>query len=180
MNIHPLSDDHGTMHIWDVWVRSDYEVYRRYVPRFSSEFGFQGPPTWSTLLDAIPEGQLEPMSDAVLHHQKAKGGQEKVQRWLETHFHLPDPSDFGRVALRRATQPSPRGTTRRRMVALARAALHGGALLATQRLLAGHELGSGGRLRAQKTPLVRDAQVLRGQASHLSTWRGRPLSLFAQ
>ena len=39
----------GNMHIWDVWNRVDYTTYRDYEPRFVSEFGLQGPPTWATL-----------------------------------------------------------------------------------------------------------------------------------
>ena len=46
--IHPNDERHGTMHIWDVWNQVDYTTYRKYKPRFVSEFGFQGPPAWST------------------------------------------------------------------------------------------------------------------------------------
>ena len=50
---HPNDPDHGTMHIWDVWNQVDYTVYGDYVPRLASEFGYQGPPAWSTLTRAV-------------------------------------------------------------------------------------------------------------------------------
>ena len=46
--VHPNDPDHGSHHQWEVWNRIDYAHYRDDVPRFSSEFGFQAPPTWAT------------------------------------------------------------------------------------------------------------------------------------
>ena len=40
--VHPNDPDHGTHHEWEVWNRVDYSAYRDAVPRFCSEFGFQG------------------------------------------------------------------------------------------------------------------------------------------
>ena len=88
--VHPLSENHGTMHIWDAWNRFDYDVYRRYVPRFVSEFGHQAPPTFATLKESIPEAELQPFSPAMLHHQKAHGGNDKLHRRLSEHFDIPE------------------------------------------------------------------------------------------
>ncbi len=55
---HPNDPDHGTMHIWDVWNQVDYTVYGSYVPRLASEFGYQGPPAWSTLTRAVHDEPL--------------------------------------------------------------------------------------------------------------------------
>jgi beta-mannosidase len=87
----PNDSTHGTMHIWDVWNELDYTAYRRYVPRFVAEFGFQGPPTWATLTDAIHDDPLTSESPGVLLHQKADDGNGKLARGLETHF--PQPGD---------------------------------------------------------------------------------------
>jgi beta-mannosidase len=89
---HPNDSTHGTMHIWDVWNQLDYTAYRRYVPRFVSEFGFQGPPTWATLTRAVHDDPLTPQSPGVLLHQKADDGNGKLARGLEGHF--PPPTSF--------------------------------------------------------------------------------------
>jgi beta-mannosidase len=98
-------DGYGCKHIWDVWNRADYTVYRDYVPRFVSEFGWQAPPTWATvdssLSDRDPtltdasstDTSLTPESPAVLHHQKAIDGNGKLARGLAPHFPAPTTMD---------------------------------------------------------------------------------------
>jgi beta-mannosidase len=93
MEIHPLADTHGNMHIWDAWNTADYTVYREYSPRFCSEFGHQAPPTYTTLQRSIPADQLRPDSPAMLHHQKANGGNDKLHTRLEEHFEIPQNFD---------------------------------------------------------------------------------------
>lgn len=87
---HPNDPDHGTMHIWDVWNDVDYRVYRQHRPRFASEFGWQGPPTWSTLRAAISDDPLTPESPGMLVHQKAMEGHRKLSRGLVAHLPIPD------------------------------------------------------------------------------------------
>lgn len=94
--IHPNDPDHGTHHEWDVWNQIDYTNYRANVPRFCSEFGFQAPPAWSTLERAVNNADGSPLAkdDAVwLLHQKAAGGNAKLDVGLEPHLGVP--SDFG-------------------------------------------------------------------------------------
>jgi len=74
---HPNQPEHGNCHIWDVWNTHDYTHYRTYAPRFVGEFGFQGPPTFSTL----ERGE----------HQKAENGELKLRRALDAH--MPTPGD---------------------------------------------------------------------------------------
>lgn len=90
--VHPNDDRHGTTHLWDVWNELDYTAYRDHRPRFSSEFGWQGPPTWATLTRAVHDQPLTPESPGVLAHQKAADGQEKLRRGLARH--LPEPENF--------------------------------------------------------------------------------------
>lgn len=90
--VHPNDPDHGTHHQWEVWNRIDYTHYRDDVPRFSSEFGFQGPPAWTTLTRSIPAEALTKESPEFLLHQKAADGNLKLDRGFAPH--LPEPATF--------------------------------------------------------------------------------------
>jgi len=89
---HPNDERYGTMHIWDVWNRADYTTYAAYRPRFVSEFGFQGPPAWSTLTDVVHDEPLDPFGPQMLVHQKANLGNAKLERGWQGH--LPDPKSI--------------------------------------------------------------------------------------
>ena len=82
----------GTTHLWDVWNTIDYTHYRDSVPRFVSEFGYQGPPAWSTLTRSIHDEPLTPTSPGMLAHQKAGDGNGKLTRGIEPHLEVP--ADF--------------------------------------------------------------------------------------
>lgn len=84
--IHPNDERNGTMHIWDVWNEVDYTTYRDYRPRFASEFGFQGPPAWSTLTSVVHDEPLDPYGEQMLVHQKAADGNLKLERGLGAHL----------------------------------------------------------------------------------------------
>lgn len=92
---HPNDPAHGTHHSWEVWNREDYAEYRREVPRFVAEFGWQAPPAYATLARALPGEVLAADSPGVLHHQKADDGNGKLRRGLERHFAFPE-GDFDR------------------------------------------------------------------------------------
>ncbi len=91
--VHPNDPRHGTMHIWDVWNQVDYSEYRRYRPRFVSEFGFQAPPAWSTLEYAVHDEPMHPFGPHMLVHQKADDGNGKLRRGLGAHLPYPDDID---------------------------------------------------------------------------------------
>jgi beta-mannosidase len=84
--LHPNDQRNGTMHIWDVWNQKDYTAYREYTPRFVSEFGFQGPPSWSTLVDVVHDEPLDPYGPQMLVHQKANFGNVKLARGARGHL----------------------------------------------------------------------------------------------
>ncbi len=85
----PNHPDHQTFHSWEVWNRQDYLHYRDSAPRFVAEFGWQAPPAWRTLRDAISDEPLRPDSPGLLHHQKAEDGNGKLARGLAPHFGEP-------------------------------------------------------------------------------------------
>ncbi len=90
--VHPNDQHHGTRHEWDVWNRQDYLTHLEYVPRFCSEFGHQGSPTWSTLTRSIsPAGRSKESAEFLLH-QKAGDGNLKLDKGAAPH--LPLPEDF--------------------------------------------------------------------------------------
>src|SRR5699024_9845980 len=91
----PRHPDHGTVHNWVAWASeqdNDYTRYRDTVPRFSAEFGYQGPAAYATIARAITERPLQVDSPAMESHQKADGGQDKLLRGLAPH--LPVPQGF--------------------------------------------------------------------------------------
>ncbi|KQV20793.1 beta-mannosidase [Rhizobium sp. Root1203] len=93
MTIEPNADSHGCKHIWDVWNDVGYEVYRNYIPRFCSEFGWQAPPNWATLEESVHDAPLTPVSNGVFHHQKATEGNDKLIRGLAGHLPIPETMD---------------------------------------------------------------------------------------
>ncbi|WP_030157760.1 glycoside hydrolase family 2 protein [Glycomyces sp. NRRL B-16210] len=90
--LHPNEQAHASVHIWDVWNREDYTRYRDWKPRFVAEFGYQAPPTWSTVRRMVTDEPLAAETPAMLWHQKAEDGQAKLQRGLDAH--LPPVRDF--------------------------------------------------------------------------------------
>ncbi|MGC5167869.1 glycosyl hydrolase 2 galactose-binding domain-containing protein [Luteimicrobium sp. DT211] len=92
---HPNDPDHGTHHEWEVWNRVDYTAYRADVPRFCSEFGFQGPPTWATLERAVrpADGAWRQDDPVWLLHQKADEGNAKLSSGMAPHLGVPEEFD---------------------------------------------------------------------------------------
>src|SRR6188472_600459 len=96
--VHPNDPNHGTHHQWEVWNRIDYTAYRSEIPRFCSEFGFQAPPAWRTLIDWVHAADGGPLNAATdpqndpnfLLHQKADDGNGKLDRGLAPHIGVPD------------------------------------------------------------------------------------------
>ena len=93
MAIHPNADAYGNKHMWDTWNDVSFNFFRKYSPRFASEFGHQAPPTYSTLARAIPEDARDPMSVTMQSHQKAHGGNENLHTRLLEHFAMPEGLD---------------------------------------------------------------------------------------
>jgi len=93
----PANDvDHETHHSWDVWNRLSDDHYRDSVPRFVSEFGWQAPPAWRTLREAVTDEPLRVDSPGVVHHQKADDGMGKLARGIAPRFGSVDPAEFDR------------------------------------------------------------------------------------
>ena len=93
MEIHPLADAWGNKHMWDTWNEVSAENFRRYSPRFASEFGHQGPATFSTMTRAVGD-ERDPYGAAMLVHQKAADGNNKLHARLHEVFAPMERFDF--------------------------------------------------------------------------------------
>lgn len=77
MDRHPNANEFGNRHIWDVWHGpGQYRNYLAHFPRLATEFGFHGPPTWSTLARSIPDDQRAWDSPMMRLHNK-NGGKDR-------------------------------------------------------------------------------------------------------
>lgn len=85
----PNDERNGSVHIWDVWNRLDYRAYADWNPRFVAEFGFQGPPAWSTLTAVVHDEPLDPNGHEMLVHQKADQGNQKLADGMRGHLPMP-------------------------------------------------------------------------------------------
>src|SRR5699024_10026397 len=147
--VHPNHEDHGTQHEWTVWNRTDYRAYRDHIPRFCSEFGFQGPPTWRTLTDWIHDEPLTPTSPTFLLHQTGlRHAPYGLGRQLKTRSRFlrrpADPGHLRGLPLGHPARPGSGGRVRHRALPHVVATYLGCPRLADQRLLAGHLLGGRG------------------------------------
>jgi beta-mannosidase len=107
--IHPNVDTHGNMHVWKPWFHEDYESYRQFQARFCSEFGFQGPATYSSIASVVPEESRDFGSIEMRHRQKSgdrirDDGDRRNLRHLIAHFNLE-----GAPALYDALEPPDKG-----------------------------------------------------------------------
>ncbi|GAA4602843.1 beta-mannosidase [Actinoplanes octamycinicus] len=88
--VHPNDDRYGTRHEWEAWNREDYTHHDTFLPRFCSEFGWQAPPTWSTLRESLAPEDFDQESPAFLRHQKAEDGNGKLNRGVARHMRVPE------------------------------------------------------------------------------------------
>ncbi|MDR0416787.1 MAG: glycoside hydrolase family 2 protein, partial [Propionibacteriaceae bacterium] len=85
----PESDAAGVSHLWDCWNNLDYAHYRDRDPAFVSEFGWCGPPAWTTLTGVLEGEEPGPDSPLTRHHLRAVDGVHKLARGLQPHFPYP-------------------------------------------------------------------------------------------
>lgn len=96
---HAESLTQGDAHYWGVWWGMEpFSVYNDKVPRFMSEYGFQGMPSYNSFKQFIPQNELtgtaqEILSDpSVKNHQKHPVGYETINEYMERDYNVP--TDF--------------------------------------------------------------------------------------
>ena len=83
----PESMTSGDSHYWGVWWGMEpFETYEKKVPRFMSEYGFQGFPDYATIEKfTLPEDRYL-FSDVLKSHQKHPVGFETIQKYMDMYF----------------------------------------------------------------------------------------------
>jgi beta-mannosidase len=87
LEVHANDPDRGDRHTWDLKLAAQ----RSMVPRFTSEYGHQSPPTLASLREALGEDALVIGSPALARRQRAWGGDEvQYAPFLSANFPPPD------------------------------------------------------------------------------------------
>lgn len=100
-NYHPSSPTHGwgraesltegDCHYWGVWWgKEPFEMYNSKIPRFMSEYGFQGMPVFNSFKQFIPENELNINSASVKNHQKHPVGYETIAEYMSRDYLIPE------------------------------------------------------------------------------------------
>ena len=80
----------GDSHYWGVWWGMEpFEIYKKKVGRFMSEYGFQGMPNLETFSKFTNSDNLNLNSDAVKAHQKHNTGYQTIQTYMERDYKVP-------------------------------------------------------------------------------------------
>ena len=130
------NDARGDMHYWSVWHEGKpFSSYYTVKPRFCSEFGYQSFPSLSTIRTYAGEEDLNVTSPVMEHHQRHRGGNSIINEMFARYFRIPD-------GLRELRLPQPGAAGAgdqdgRGVLETPAAALHGHAVLAVERQLAG-------------------------------------------
>lgn len=91
---HKESLTEGDSHYWGVWWgEQSFEIYNEKVPRFASEYGFQGMPTLETtksMFSGAPDLSLQ--NGTIKAHEKHSRGWEIIDNYMKRDYHIP--TDF--------------------------------------------------------------------------------------
>jgi len=86
----PNDPDRGDMHFWDVWHGlKPFSEYRKYLPRYCSEFGFQSLPDMETVKSFAKPDDLNFFSPVLEAHQRNPAGNGKILYYLSETYRYP-------------------------------------------------------------------------------------------
>jgi len=90
---HPEAMKEGDSHYWGVWWGMEpFEMYEKKIPRFMSEYGFQGFPDMKTIEQFTKPEDRYLNSPVMRAHQKHPTGYETIQTYMEREYK--QPKDF--------------------------------------------------------------------------------------
>jgi len=88
---HSESMKEGDSHYWGVWWGNEpFEKYKEKVPRFMSEYGFQGFPDLKTIESFTNPDDRYLYSDVLKTHQKHPVGYETINKYMEREYAIPE------------------------------------------------------------------------------------------
>ncbi len=80
----------GDSHYWGVWWgKEPFEIYKKKIGRFMSEYGFQGMPNLEMLQKVIAKEEFNFTSEAFKNHQKHPTGFETIKEYMNRDFPVP-------------------------------------------------------------------------------------------
>lgn len=86
----PDNPSKGDVHSWAIWHGYEpYESYRKHYYRFCSEYGFESMPNIKTINSFCKDEDKNIFSRVMENHQKCKGGNTKMLRYLEGKYLYP-------------------------------------------------------------------------------------------
>ncbi|MBJ7881704.1 beta-mannosidase [Gelidibacter salicanalis] len=94
--LNPLYKTEGDAHDWWLWHSGyPFEYLEENVPRFMSEFGFQGFPSYEVMRFVNQSDAISMSSTGFLSHQKHIRGFELIKQYMQRDFPVPDqPEDY--------------------------------------------------------------------------------------
>lgn len=89
-DVHPNDPTQGPTHHWDTWNQLDYVHFEAKTSRFASEFGWQAPASWPTLVSAMGHEPTSGDDPDLQRFQKHPEGRAALARAIGDHVpHLP-------------------------------------------------------------------------------------------
>lgn len=87
-------DSRGDMHNWTVWHENKgFGNYRKFRPRFCSEFGYQSFPSRETAETFCRREDVNPTAPDFEWHQKNPGGNRRILETMSRYFRFPQGTD---------------------------------------------------------------------------------------
>lgn len=80
----------GDVHYWGVWWGEEpFEMYKKKVGRFNSEYGYQSYPDYNTMLHFGNKNELKIGSSLIEAHQKHARGTRQIEDFMRRYFCVP-------------------------------------------------------------------------------------------
>ncbi|PWJ41098.1 beta-mannosidase [Sediminitomix flava] len=80
----------GDMHYWGVWHgEHPFEDFRKYIPRFMSEYGFQSFPSFNAVKRFTLPEDWDIESEVMASHQRSGIGNLRIRSYMEQYYQVP-------------------------------------------------------------------------------------------
>lgn len=81
----------GDVHNWDVWHKGvPINDYNELIARFSTEYGLQSYPEYSSILEYVPEKELYIGSPTMTSHQGDRKGDKRIAEYIGEFYRVPE------------------------------------------------------------------------------------------